>query len=140
MNFQTIILFSILSLFIIPSAFGQNTEHKIVFQLTSEDPKLHKGLIKQLNNLKNGWGESVEMEVVCHGPGINFLIVGISEYQKEIEELSVKGIHFVACENTLIEKKIDKNTVIPNLEFVKMGIGEIVLKQEIGWSYIKVGF
>jgi intracellular sulfur oxidation DsrE/DsrF family protein len=140
MTFKTIILFSILSLFAVLPTFGQNPEHKIVFQLTSEDPKLHKGLIKQLNNLKDGWGETVEMEVVCHGPGINFLVVGVSEYQKEIVELSAKGIHFIACENTLIEKKIDKSAIIPHLEFVKMGIGEIVIKQEKGWSYIKVGF
>jgi uncharacterized protein len=120
--------------------FSQTNTHKIVFQLTTDDVKVHRGLIKQLNNLKNGWNDAVEMEVVCHGPGINFLIQGISTMQNEILALKSRGVIFIACENTLREKNIDKNTVIPNLNFVTMGIGEIVEKQEAGWSYIKAGF
>jgi uncharacterized protein len=37
-------------------------------------------------------------------------------------------------------KKIDKSQLMSNLDFVVMGIAEIVVKQELGWSYIKAGF
>jgi intracellular sulfur oxidation DsrE/DsrF family protein len=30
--------------------------------------------------------------------------------------------------------------ILPEMSYVKMGIGEIVLKQEAGWIYIKAGF
>jgi intracellular sulfur oxidation DsrE/DsrF family protein len=46
----------------------------------------------------------------------------------------------VACENTLIERKIPKENIIPLAGFVKMAVAEIILKQEQGWSYIKAGF
>lgn len=126
--------------FLSQAGISQTQTHKIVFQLTSDDAKVHKGLIKQLNNLKDGWNDQVEMEVVCHGPGINFLLQNISTMEAEIMALKNRGVVFIACENTLREKNIDKNTVIPHLNFVTMGIGEIVEKQEAGWSYIKAGF
>ena len=50
------------------------------------------------------------------------------------------GIDFIACENTMMERKVPKESIIAEATFVKMGIGEIVRKQEQGWSYIKIGF
>ncbi len=45
----------------------------------------------------------------------------------------------VVCENTMRQKKIQKSQLLPFLETVPMGIGEIILKQEQGWAYIKAG-
>jgi intracellular sulfur oxidation DsrE/DsrF family protein len=108
-------------------------------QLTSNDINVHKGLTKQLNNLKNGWGDSVEIEVVCHGPGIDFITTEKSGFKEEINQLLKRGIVFVACENTMREKQIPKESIMMGMQFVQMGIGEIVVKQEQGWSYIKAG-
>ncbi|MFN3445069.1 MAG: DsrE family protein [Bacteroidia bacterium] len=114
-------------------------KHLIVMQLTSADTMVHKGLIKQLNNLKTGWGDTVNIEVVCHGPGIELLMSSKSRFSQQINQLQQKGIDFVACENTMLEKKINKIEILPNMIFVHMGIGEIILKQEQGWQYIKAG-
>jgi intracellular sulfur oxidation DsrE/DsrF family protein len=114
-------------------------KHLIVMQLTSADTMVHKGLIKQLNNLKTGWGDTVNIEVVCHGPGIELLMSSKSRFSQQINQLQQKGIDFVACENTMLEKKINKTEILPNMIFVHMGIGEIILKQEQGWHYIKAG-
>lgn len=114
-------------------------KHLIVMQLTSADTMVHKGLIKQLNNLKTGWGDTVNIEVVCHGPGIELLMSSKSKFSQQINQLQQKGIDFVACENTMLEKKINKTEILPNMIFVRMGIGEIILKQEQGWHYIKAG-
>lgn len=114
-------------------------KHLIVMQLTSADTMVHKGLIKQLNNLKTGWGDTVNIEVVCHGPGIELLMSSKSKFSQQISQLQQKGIDFVACENTMLEKTINKTEILPNMIFVRMGIGEIILKQEQGWHYIKAG-
>jgi intracellular sulfur oxidation DsrE/DsrF family protein len=114
-------------------------KHLIIMQLTSADTMVHKGLMKQLNNLKTGWGDTVNIEVVCHGPGIELLMRSKSKFSRQINQLQEKGIAFAACENTLSEKKIIKSDILPNMIFVPMGIGEIILKQEQGWYYIKAG-
>lgn len=116
------------------------SKHNIVMQLTSNDAKVHAGLVKQLNNLKDGWGGDLSVEVVVYGPGIDFLRDSISRMATTVAGLKSRGIVFAVCENSLRERKIDKSEIMQGSEFVKMGIGEIVMKQEEGWSYIKAGF
>lgn len=115
-------------------------QHQVVLQLSSNDTLVWKGLMNNIKNLKNGWGDSVSIEVVAHGPGIEFLMLGKTTQQEKIAYFKSKGVVFVGCENTLTERKISKESIIPEAGFVKMGVGEIILKQEQGWSYIKVGF
>lgn len=112
--------------------------HKIVFQLTDDDPRSHKALVNQLKNLTTGWPEA-KMEVVVHSAGIGFLLKDKTPYAQEIRELSAKGVEFKACENTLTSKNIPREAVMDVAGFVPMGIAEVVLKQEKGWSYIKAG-
>ncbi|MEQ1677502.1 MAG: DsrE family protein [Chitinophagaceae bacterium] len=122
------------------TAGSTTVQHRVVLQLSSSDTLVWKGLMNNIKNLKNGWGDSVSIEVVAHGPGIEFLMLGKTTQQEKIAYFKSKGVVFVGCENTLTERKISKESIIPEAGFVKMGVGEIILKQEQGWSYIKVGF
>jgi len=121
------------------SAQDTGARHKIVFQLTDNDLKSHKALTGQLNNLTEGWPDA-EFEVVVHSAGINYLQKSKSTFKSEIASLAAKGVRFIACENTLKNKNIDKSEILDVAGYVPMGIGEVVLKQEAGWSYIKAGF
>jgi intracellular sulfur oxidation DsrE/DsrF family protein len=82
----------------------------------------------------------VQIEVVCHGPGIDFLHIQRTGFKEDIYQLKDLGIVFIACENTLKERHIEKEYILPQMEYVEMGIGHLVIKQEQGWSYIKAGF
>lgn len=113
-------------------------EHKIVFQLTSADTTVHKMLVRQLGNVLAAAPNS-KVEVVCHGPGITMLTTAKTIVLPKIIELKGKGMEFVVCENTLAERKVTKEEIIPQAGFVKAGIIEIVKKQEEGWSYIRAG-
>ena len=134
------ILFSSFHLSAQTPVINATTQHRVVIQLSSNDTLVWKGLMNNIKNLKNAWGDSVTIEVVAHGPGIEFLVTGKTTQQDKIAYFKSKGVVFVGCENTLTERKIPKETIIPEAGFVKMGAGEIILKQEQGWSYIKVGF
>jgi intracellular sulfur oxidation DsrE/DsrF family protein len=140
-NYLIIILINILGPQI---SFAQDTAHstihRIVFQASSSDPLVQKSITKQLSNLKEGWGDSVIIEVVCHGPGIELLMPSKTQYLAEIQSLMSKKIDFVVCENSMRERKVTKEEILAGSRFVKMGLGEIVIKQEKGWSYIKGGF
>jgi hypothetical protein len=122
------------------TAGSATVHHRVVLQLSSNDTLVWKGLMNNIKNLKNGWGDSVSIEVVVHGPGIEFLMLSKTTQQERIAYFTSKGVVFVGCENTLAERKISEESIIPEAGFVKMGVGEIILKQEQGWSYIKVGF
>ena len=123
-------------------AFKNNVaarEHKVVIQLSSEDTLVHKSLLRQLNNILTAAPGS-KIEVVCHGPGINMLVTDKTTVHSKIEEMKIKGVLFMACENTLRERNISKDKIIPEAGFVPSALVEIIARQEEGWSYIKSGF
>ena len=63
----------------------------------------------------------------------------------------MKSILFMACVAVLTigamtalaqspqPQQVDKSQLLPNVQVVPDGIGEIVAKQRAGWGYIKVG-
>lgn len=123
------------------AAMAQNgaRQHRIVMQLTSGDTLVHKNLMKQFRNMKEA-APTMQLEVVCHGPGMDMLMSDRSVVQEKVKEFAAKGIVFLACENTITERKLDRTKVLPEAGYVKAGIIHIVERQEQGWSYIKAGF
>ena len=113
--------------------------HKVVFQLSSDDTLVHKGLMRHLNNVLTA-APDARIEVVCHGPGINLLVRDKATVYDKIQQMKARGVAFAACENTLKEKNIPKDKIIPEAIFVPSALIEIITRQEEGWSYIKSGF
>ncbi len=140
------ILLAIVTLVLSFNLFAQSTgnaataPHRVVIQLSSNDTSAWKGLMKNIENLKNAWGDSVSIEVVAHSNGIELLVNDKTTQQAKIAYFKTKGVQFAACENTIRERKIPRETIIPEAGFVKSGVAEVILKQEQGWSYIKGGF
>ena len=147
---KNILLLMLCIPFLTPSVSAQNTPPdapkvatlkalKIVFQLTSSDTLVHKGLVKQIKNALVA-APNAKIEVVCHSNGIEFLTISKTIQAKGIAELKAMGVEFAACENSLRERKMLKTEVVSEAFFVPAGIIEIALKQEEGWSYLKAGF
>lgn len=122
-------------------AFAQESprQHRIIMQLTSGDTLVHKGLMRQLNNMKEA-APNMHLEVVCHGPGMDLLMSDRSIVAGKVKEFADKGVTFLACDNTIRERQLDPAKVLPDAGHVKAGIIHIVERQEDGWSYIKAGF
>ena len=123
-----------------PSTKSNLPVHRVVMQLSAGDTLEHKGLMNNLKNLKEGWGDSVIIEVVVHGPGIDFVTKGKSTQEEPIRIMMREGVQFVVCRNTMKQRNVSEKQLLTGVGIVKMGIGEIVLKQEQGWIYLKAGF
>ncbi|MEO8591508.1 MAG: hypothetical protein ABI432_19160 [Flavobacteriales bacterium] len=114
------------------SVSAQHThQHRIVMQLTSGDTLVHKMMMKQLRNMKEA-APTIQVEVVCHGPGMEMLMNDRSIVQEKIKELASKGIVFLACENTIRERNLDRTKVLAEAGYVQAGIIHIVERQEGG--------
>jgi uncharacterized protein len=136
------LLLSLLAFGIIATAHAQDKaprQHRIVMQLVSGDTLVQKGLMRQLGNMLEA-APTMQLEVVCHGPGMDLLMSDRSMVADKVKHFSERGIVFLACENTIKEKKLDRSKVVPQAGFVQAGIIHIVERQEDGWSYIKAGF
>lgn len=111
-------------------------QHRVVYDVTNADTAVQASLVRQLNNIKRSWPEA-QVEVVIHGKGLDFLLTNKSYKAAGIRELQGKGVVFAACENTMRFRKVTKADLLPGVITVPMGVGEIIMKQEEGWSYIK---
>ena len=139
---KKLLLLSLLALGLFTTAQAQDNatrQHRIVMQLVSGDTLVHKGLMRQLRNMLEA-APTMQMEVVCHGPGMDLLMSDRSIVADKVKHFRERGIVFLACENTITERKLDRALIMPEAGYVKAGIIHIVERQEDGWSYVKAGF
>ena len=115
----------------------QTAQRRIVYDLSAADTAVHDVLIRQLNNILRGWPDA-QIEVVVHGKALSLLVNGKSGKAAAIQQLQARGVVFAACENTMKRTKVEKSQLLQNVLTVPMGIGEIVTRQQEGWSYIKL--
>ncbi|MBK8429266.1 MAG: DsrE family protein [Lewinellaceae bacterium] len=113
-------------------------KHKMIIQLTSSDTTAQKSLVKQLGNILRA-APNTKIEVVCHNNGITFLQTATTKHAAQIRELSARGVDFVACENTMRDRKVKREELLGECRTVPAGVVEIMLKQEKKWSYLKAG-
>ncbi len=115
--------------------------HRIVFELTSDDPKVWEALMNNIENVQHALG-SAEVEVVAHGKGLAFLTSmknAPGPLRERMTKATAARVVFAACENTMKRQNVSKTDLLPFAVTVDAGVAEIVRKQEAGWSYVRTG-
>jgi intracellular sulfur oxidation DsrE/DsrF family protein len=115
-------------------------EHRIVLQLSDNDPK-KQGLVISVayNLLKLYDPDKVAIEVVAFGPGIDLLFPD-NPNRKLIESLIAQGVRFDICLNTVdtIERDTGKRPqYIPAATPVQVGVGQILSLTENGYTLVR---
>lgn len=137
---KLIVLFALLTSIQSYAQQDLGASHKVVFQMVSADSVSQQSLIGNLKNLRNAWPEA-QVEIVFHGQSIDMVVAETSKFSKELEDFAMnKNIKMVVCENTMKKKKVQKAQLLSFIGTVPMGIGEIIMKQEQGWAYLKAGY
>lgn len=109
---------------------------KAVVHVNFTDSERQKhGLKNVANILKEEKG--AEIEVVCHGGGIGLVVKDKSEHTDEVARLFKEGVRFAACENTLRDRSIPKENLLPGVTTVPSGAVEVIRKQQDGYGYFR---
>ena len=132
-------LFTLLSLlFTFQASLAQDSNYKVVFDMTSNDSVNQQALIRQLGFIRNSSPNS-KLEVVIYGQGLDLAIKGKSPQEEVVKHLVTdEGVLFKVCGVTMKRYNYDKSQLLPGVEIVDDGIFEIISKQQEGWGYIKV--
>lgn len=75
-------------------------------------------------------------EVIAWGPGLKFLLKN-SPYAQDIQSLSMYGVKFAACHQTMKAMHITKAQLASGVTVVPGAIAEIVKRHNAGWTEIK---
>lgn len=115
-------------------------EHRIVLQLSDNDPKREGLVLSVANNLIKAYDpDKIAVEVVAFGPGIDLLRVENAN-RARVESLIAQGVKFDVCLNTLdtIERETGKRpAVIPKAIPVQVGVGQILSLTENGYTLVR---
>jgi intracellular sulfur oxidation DsrE/DsrF family protein len=115
-------------------------EHKIVLQLSDNDPKRQALVISVAYNLLKFYDpDKVAIEVVAFGPGIDLLRTDNGN-RNRVESLIAQGVRFDVCLNTVdtVERDTGKRPeIIPAATPVQVGVGQILLLTENGYTLVR---
>jgi len=115
-------------------------EHKIVLQLSDNDPKKQGLVISVANNLMKFYDpDKVAVEIVAFGPGIELLRPDNAN-RKLVESLVAQGARVDVCLNTVdtLERDTGKRPeYIAAATPVQVGVAQILLLTENGYTLVR---
>ena len=113
---------------------------KVVVHVNFADPGRQGHGLKNVENIlkaAEAAGTAVEVEVVCHSDGIALLEKARTGHAGAVGSLQKKGVRFAACENTMRQRSIRPDDLLPSVTTVPSGAYEVVRRQQVGFSYFK---
>jgi len=130
----------VILIYLVTVANASERMHKIVFQVSTNDPLTQKIALNNAQNAQKAYGKkNVKIEIVGYGPGLSLLMVK-NEYAQRVKKLIKNGIRFSACMNSIkaFKKKHGKYPkLIEGVVKVKSGVMRLNDLQEQGYSYIR---
>ncbi len=111
--------------------------YKALYVLNSDDQKKIMGI---LGNIKNAINDSrlkgkLELELIVYGSGVK-VFEKKGPYEGVLKSLKARGVILAQCENTIIKRKIDKNTLFSFISYVPSATGEIIIRGSEGWAIV----
>jgi len=122
------------------SHFGDTTAHRIVYQLNQADAEYHRHVLFSVSELLRKYGDDVELVVAAFGPGIHILGKQPTrpvepDVAEKVASLAQYGVAFHACGNTMDALGWGPEDMLPFAKVVPIGVDDIMLLQEKGFSY-----
>ena len=111
--------------------------YKTLYVINNGDEKKIAGTLR---NLKNALDDprlkgKINAELIAFGDGVAVYQKNGS-FEKTLLELQSRGVILAQCENTVRERKIEKNTLFDFISYVPSGNGEIIIRQYQGWAVV----
>ena len=108
-----------------------------VVHVNFSDPERQGHGLKNVENILNEVGNNAQIEIVAHGAGIVLVVQGESEHADKIQALIDRQVKFMACRNSLRDKSIAENRLLPGVQITPSGAVEVLRKQQEGFGYFK---
>lgn len=124
-----------------PTAQSASAPVRVVYHLTLGLDEAQRGMGNVRNHLAAD--PAARIVVVGNGNGIEFMLDGAKDrngnpFDVSIQELKARGVEFRLCNNTLVQRKIDRARVIADADIVTSGVAEAArLQAREGFVYLR---
>ena len=121
--------------------------HRIAIQVDQNDAATMNLALNNVTNIMQFYrdkGETVQVEVVAYGPGLNMYREDTSPVKDRLKQISEMAfpskVAFSACNNTkqgMEKKEGHPIAIVSQASLVPSGVVRLSELQEQGWSYVK---
>lgn len=126
-------------------AIAEGALHKLAIHVDENDPAVMNLALNNAQNVHSYYtqkGETVDIEIVAYGPGLNMYVAGKSPVADRISTMSLEmeTLTFAACGNTLrkmSEKAGKEVALMSEANVVSSGVVRLIELQEAGYSYVR---
>jgi intracellular sulfur oxidation DsrE/DsrF family protein len=127
------------------AALAEGQTHHVAIHVDQNDPAVMNMALNNAQNVHNYYasqGDSVVIEVVAYGPGLNMLIPGASPVAERISTMSLEteNLTFSACGNTLnaMQAKAGHDiALMSEAHVVPSGVVRLIELQQEGYAYVR---
>jgi len=127
------------------AALAAGETHHVAIHVDQNDPQVMNMALNNAQNISNYYesqGDTVVIEMVAYGPGLNMFIPGKSPVADRIETMSLAldNLSFAACGNThrkMSEKAGKQIELMEEATMVPSGVVRLIELQEEGFAYVR---
>tara|TARA_R110002124_G_scaffold11573_6_gene54870 strand:+ start:17844 stop:18275 length:432 start_codon:yes stop_codon:yes gene_type:complete len=127
------------------AVLAEGQTHKVAIHVDQNDPQVMNMALNNVANVTQYYedqGDTVIVELVAYGPGLNMFVADKSPVADRIEQMSLRmdNLSFAACGNTLnaMQKKAGHDiTLMSEVAVVPSGVVQLIALQEDGYAYIR---
>ncbi|EEB85934.1 DsrE family protein [Roseobacter sp. GAI101] len=127
------------------AALAEGMAHKVAIHVDQNDPQVMNMALNNAQNVASYYesqGDTVTIELVTYGPGLNMLVADKSPVAQRISTMSLEmeNITFSACANTMagMKKKTGHDVVLMSeAVVVPSGVVRLIELQEDGFAYVR---
>ncbi|MFT4024151.1 MAG: DsrE family protein [Flavihumibacter sp.] len=119
-------------------AKAEKKKYQAIYQLDNGDPKIIEKAIRNINNALADprLSGKLTIELVTFSGGTEACLKG-NKFEADLKSLVEKGVIVAQCSNSLRERKIERSQLYDFIALVPSGNGELILRQQQGWTIIK---
>jgi intracellular sulfur oxidation DsrE/DsrF family protein len=136
---------AVLLLFAGPLAHAGEAMHTLAIQVDENDPAVMNLALNNAQNVKQYYtakGETVAIEIVAYGPGLNMYVAEASPVKERISAMALESpeITFAACENThrgMVKKAGKDVPLMSEATMVPSGVVRLMELQADGYAYVR---
>ncbi|NNE51560.1 MAG: hypothetical protein HKN30_04070 [Sulfitobacter sp.] len=143
--FKKIATAAALSAALATGALAEGVTHKVAIHVDENDPQVMNMALNNAANVTKYYesvGDTVIVEMVAYGPGLNMLVEGKSPVAQRISAMSLEmeNLTFAACGNThrkMSEKAGKEIVLLEEANMVTSGVVRLIELQENGYAYVR---
>ena len=132
----------VLILLIAFTIFGvnaQNSDRKLVIDVTSTDFKVYQSVLLTVKIIAESQ-PNTQIDVIAYGEAVPMLMKNRSAVESEIAKyIEFENVSFTACEISMSMFSIKKEQLLNGVKTVNNAVDTILDKQKGGWGYLKAG-